>query len=264
LIKTAILDKIGGGDRLFGKISPKLPMNTAIILKKLSLSAAVAASTLIILGSLTNKAVAGVITISTSNNAANWLITGAGANVAPAFQLNDSISLTSNGLNSGTFAPGGSLAQFNGFWFADLTFSLPADAKNVVLNLNSGGFDDRAVVQLNGTDIGNGGIAGPGSGLMTFSSGSPEVTYPFTGFGSGIVTSGFNVGGLNTLRLIVNNTSSGIFGTTKTFQGTGDFTVANFSGTVTFDQPAVTTPEPNNILGLGMLGLGALVKRQLK
>jgi len=43
--RNAIIDKIGGGDRLFGKISPKLPMNT--------FSAVVAASTVSVIARLT-------------------------------------------------------------------------------------------------------------------------------------------------------------------------------------------------------------------
>src|ERR1035441_9341912 len=99
------------------------------------------------------------ITVGTSNNASSWLITGAGATAAPAFQTSTNhsgeISLTSNAVRSGSFVSGGSLAAFNGFWFADLTFILPPNAEGTTLNFKSLYGNDRVVLQLNGINIGN-------------------------------------------------------------------------------------------------------------
>src|SRR5579884_996347 len=53
---------------------------------------------------LVSAAQAGMINVGTASNAANWLITGAGATNAPAFQVfGGDISLTSNAARTGTF-----------------------------------------------------------------------------------------------------------------------------------------------------------------
>jgi len=95
--------------------------------------------------------------LGTSGNAANWRVTGAGATAVAPFQTSANhageISLTSNALKSGTFVTGGSLAAFNGFWYADISFSLPANAVNISLNFDNFYGNDRAVLQLNTTAL---------------------------------------------------------------------------------------------------------------
>ena len=97
---------------------------------------------------------------------------------------------------------------------------LPANATRATLNFTLFG-DDRVVLQLNGESIGNFGLgpSGPytGPGVMKLTSGGPDTPFVFNGAGLGMVTVGFNFGGVNTLRLIVNNTNSGPRGF-RTFQ----------------------------------------------
>ncbi len=209
---------------------------------------------------LVSAAQAGMINVGTASNAANWLITGAGATNAPAFQVfGGDISLTSNAARTGTFISGGSYANFDGLWVADETFFLPAGATGVSLNFSGLMADDRTVLELNGTMIGNAGISGStgqpttGPGFMKFPpEPSSDVPFTFTGQTSGTVTSGFVLGGQNTLRLVVNNTGAGITGFTTKPCFDDDFTAAGVSGTVTFAD-ATATPEPS---ALALFGLG--------
>ena len=99
------------------------------------------------------------------------------------------------------------MGNFDGFWYADEYFSLPSNASNVTFSFNSLWGNDRTVLELNGTILGDGSYYGDtGTGVMSFPPGPPNVAYTFTGTTSGTVTSGFVLGGVNDLRLVVNNT----------------------------------------------------------
>ena len=180
------------------------------------------------------------ITVGTSNNASGWLITGGGATAARAFQTSANhageISLTSNGFRNGSFVSGGSLAAFNGFWFADLTFTLPPNAEGTTLNFDTLYGNDRVVLQLNGTNIGNADHLGAtGPGVMRFPGGLLDVAFTFTGTTSGTISSGF-LPGTNTLRLVVNNTGQvPISAPTATFASSGDATDVFLNATVTYE-----------------------------
>ena len=204
--------------------------------------------------------------LGTAGNAANWFITGAGATASPAFQVAANgpgeISLTSNALPDGIFVGGGSLAKFNGCWYADEFFSVPSYASNVRLAFDSLYGNDRAVLTLNGTIIGDGNYTGfTGPGVMAFSPGSLDVVYTFTGTKSGIVTSGFVFGGVNNLRLIINNTGVvPMDAPTATFNGGGDGTDASVNITLTY-----SVPEPSSLvllLGCGAISLAAYAWRR--
>jgi hypothetical protein len=142
----------------------------------------------------TSAFAATVIDLGTSN-AGNWSITGAGAVGATGMAnttIPGAISITDNSVQGGIYISGGSTPNFTGVWFADFMFFLPGDAINVVLNYSGMFADDRAVLQLNGSDIGNNALDGPGLGLMNFGAG--DSLYSFSvGANSGIVTAGFNV-----------------------------------------------------------------------
>jgi hypothetical protein len=206
------------------------------------------------------------IDLGTDGNASNWLITGGGAADAPAMQRYDEISLTSDAHNDGTFVNGASLAAFNGFWYADETFTIPTGATNVVLNFSGLQGDDRVVLELNGNILGdfflNGAFANPpttGSGEMSFPPGPPDVAYTFTGTTSGTTSTGFNIGGDNDLRLIVNNThGSDLSAGTKTFQGSGDATDATVVASINYD----VVPEPASVAIL--CAAGVLCRRRRK
>ena len=148
---------------------------------------------------------AAVINLGTPANAAAWSVTGAGAAGSPAFQVSANgageISLTSNAASTGTFVSGGTLASFNGFWYADQTFSVPAGSTGVSLSFDTLFANDRAVLELNGVIIGDvDHLGATGAGKFSFLPGPPDVAYTITGTTSDVVTSGFVIGGLNTLR----------------------------------------------------------------
>lgn len=214
---------------------------------------------LCILGAAEMSAQGATINLGTAGNAASWKVTGAGATNAVPFQTSANhageISLTSNALKGGTFVTGGSLAAFNGFWYADIPFSLPANAVNVSLSFDSFYGNDRAVLQLNNIAIGNmDHLDGTGSGVMAFPPGPPDVPFTITGVTSGTATTGFILGGSNTLRMIINNTGvTPITAPTATFASTGDATDAYVNATVTYD-----VPEPGMVAPLLLGAIGAL------
>ncbi len=200
------------------------------------------------------------IDLGTTGQASQFRVTGAGASAAVPYAINDpqsrttirGISLTSTADSTGTFVSGGSLASFDGFWYADETFFLPVDATNVTLNYTLFA-DDRVVIQLNGATIGNFGL-GPtvpfsGTGLMRLSSGGTDAPFPFSGTATGSITSGFQLGTTNTIRLIVNNTNAGSTGATQGFQGAGDYSFVALVATVSYGAPPL---EPNDVVGVGV------------
>lgn len=183
------------------------------------------------------------IDIGTASNASSWRITGAGAIEAPAMQVLDNISISDNGFSTGTFVEGGSPEDFNGFWYADVTFFLPATATNIQLMFSDLWADDRVVLQLNGTDIGNFFLlTTPGTGVIALPPGPPDVAFTFTHQTSGVVSSGFLIGQDNVVRMIVNNTGwSNLAAPTCGFKSTTDNTAAGLIGTVTYSLVETST-----------------------
>jgi len=179
--------------------------------------------------------------------------------------LGSGISVTSNTFQTGTFVSGSSAANFDGFWTASLSFFLPANATNVVLNFSNLQADDRSVLDLNGTEIGSAGIFGPGIGQMVFTDGGPLVdNVSFGGIpSSGSANSGFSLGASNTLLAIVNDTGTGIGGPindSHSFE-----TIFALDGTVTYDLPTSGVPEPSSgLLTLIAGSLLLLLRRKLR
>lgn len=159
-------------------------------------------------------------------------------------------------------------STFDGYWTAKLTFTLPSNATSVTLNFSDLEADDRAVLELNGSIIGDayaGSASGPAAGFMTLTDGGANNAYDFGGSSSesGVVTTGFDLGGTNTLLLIVNNTEGG--------QGLDPhgFTVAGLSGDVTYDVsspvgPVSSVPEPTLLFPTALVLFGMAAPMALR
>jgi hypothetical protein len=232
-------------------------MSTVKSWKRLVLLVSLAAALLLTLDS-GPIAKAGQIDIGTST--ASWTVTGAGAAGATPYKVADGITISSDRGRNGTFVTGGSLANFSGYWYGEYDFTLPSDATNISLTYSNLYVDDRVVVELNGTDIGSWYLnPTTTSGVMEFAPASGNTPYTFTNgvaYGSGSATSGFIVGGLNTLKLIVNNTDDvNPMTPTRSFQDDAAVTYVQLDGGVTF------LPEPATLSLLALGGL-ALLRRK--
>ena len=166
---------------------------------------------------------------------------------------NSNISFSSDDKEDGTFVAGADAAAFDGAWYADLDFFLPANATNVTLSFNNLTVDDRVVLELNGVIIGDAGFGGTtdSKGRMAFNLDAPltETDFDFDGANSGTVTTGFTLGGENDLRLIVNNTNQGadLKAAAAGFQTSGDATLVGLNATVSFS----AVPEPATFILFG-------------
>ena len=100
---------------------------------------------------------------------------------------------------------------------------------------------------------------------MVLTEGGPLVPYTFDGLSgtvSGTVTSGFNLGALNTIEGIVNNTHSGVLGPLQGISAgqSNDGTHFGMDGFVSY----VVVPEPScfALAGLGAAALMVLRQRR--
>lgn len=201
-----------------------------------------------------------------TTTATGWTVTADGLYGVTPYEVVNEISVTSTGNGSGAFLPGGNLATFDGFWLADYSFYLPANATGISLSYQNFYADDRAVLTLNGNIIGATGIPYFGQlnevGSMVLQDGGPvEQFSSFSGpDGSvaGTVTTGFKLGGLNTIEAIINNTDTGVFGS-DTDLTPSDGTLLGLSGTISFN----AVPEPCSIVmfSCGLFGLAALCRQ---
>jgi hypothetical protein len=118
------------------------------------------------------------------------------------------------------------------------------------------------VLEVNGTIVGNYSIGGT-TGFMTFTDGGPNASFTFNGPTSGLIASGFNLGGTNTLALIVNNTGGGAFGSLKDV-GPNDYTAAFVEGSLSYDLGGSAAPEPATavLAAGGLLAIQAVLLRR--
>lgn len=124
----------------------------------------------------------------------------------------------------------------DGYWYADIGFTLPPGATKVKLVITAMGVDDRCVVELNAKHVTDAGYDGPGEGFMTYKDGGENKPYTFVnGVGAQSVTVGHGfVDGVNDLRIIVNNTSDGIQGVPVP-PAAGDHTNVGIKAYVTYE-----------------------------
>jgi len=200
---------------------------------------------------------ASTISISTGSN---WTVTAGGTgavDVTPFVLPGNIISLTSDSYSSGTFVSGGSAASFNNFWLAQFDFTLPSVVSSVDLTYFGLAVDDRAVVLLNGVVIAAFGLGQTPSvcavGSMMMSEGAPNNPFNFCSARSGVVTSGFNLGGTNRITAIINNTNTGIVGDLS-----APFVAQNSTGFIMLGAVNISeTPEPGSafLIAAGALAL---------
>jgi hypothetical protein len=178
----------------------------------------------------------------------NWRVTAGGAVNALPYPFGTEISVTSTGTGAGSFVSGGTFANFSGFWLGNYSFFLPADATAVSLTFSNLYADDRVVLTLNGNVLASTGLPYSGndsSGSMVLTDGGALQPWSFTGSAgsvSGVVTNGFNVGGMNLLQGIVNNTDAGVYGPDlPIYEGTSnDGTHFGLAGVISYSE----VPEP--------------------
>jgi len=173
------------------------------------------------------------------------------------------------------------------FYTLSTTFNLPVGYTNASLNITTLHFDDRGVVQLNDAIVTSSGITNGGGyvGQMVFTPGGTPVPFTFqygyveaTTFAP--ITTGFQTG-LNTIELIVNDTSGGLnfrdgllsggyywYGYAPYIYqgGPNPATSALFEATVTYDlvaDPGQTPlPAALPLFATGLAGLGVIAHRR--
>ncbi|MBU6497894.1 MAG: PEP-CTERM sorting domain-containing protein, partial [Rhodospirillales bacterium] len=211
-----------------------------------------------------------VLDLGTAGRAANWQASAGGGSAA-SFQMNwGGISITSSGNAGGAFLAGGSLGAFDGMWSASEAFTVPQGATNLSLSFSGFNADDRALLELNGTVIGNETLFGTvGPGQMVTTPGGPLENFAFNNTIAATINSGFVIGGSNLLTLVVNNTDLGVGMGAITPISTVDGTNATLVATMSYDAPIAVTaadtpvPEPASFLLFGgALGSFALVRRR--
>ena len=109
----------------------------------------------------------------------------------------------------------------DGFWYADIVFTIPAGARKPTLHITAIGVDDRAVVELNGKIVTSAGADDSGGGFMQLTDPGKNKPYTFK-YVSGPVTVNVSKGliiGANSLRIIVNNTMQSIHGSITPVNG---------------------------------------------
>ncbi len=210
-------------------------------------------------------------------NAGGYTVTAAGAVNQTPYNIGPlTLGLSSDGFNSGTPVAGATPANFDGLAIFSTTFALPANASGATLSYNGLSADDRFALELNGHVLETSGIyatSTPQAGNFVFIHGGPKtpVTYVgsvggVNGSVTGVDTDFFNLGGSNTLTILVNATYSGIHDS-GTVDGlySGDFKDTSFGAQsigVTYSL-ASSAPEPATwaLMIVGFGGLGANLRR---
>ena len=158
------------------------------------------------------------------------------------------------------------------YWTATTTFAAPAPGEALwLVNFRP---DDRAVILLNGVQVGAYGGLGPGESTFVFTPGGPEVPQYFQnsccegGAPLDAEVTGPFVAGVNTLEFIINNTGHGIYGN-LTDMGPSRL---GFQGAIAVSPPPPLPPPPPGVpepstwaimlVGLGSIGMAMRASRR--
>ncbi len=236
---------------------------------------------LVLLTLAASGAIAGTVDITTiATN--TWTVSAGGGtpNQTPYYvPVVDRLSITDTGWGSGTYDSGSTLANFTGYWTAQISFILPADAINISMTLSNMYADDRTILYMNGNlgdlfnnstnIVGDGGyLPGasptyPYAGNIVYTNNGSNVAYTFTGNGVTSTTvnnqSLFNAGGSNTLLAMINNTTNGVLGNNEGLDTVNGGNVTDFylQGTITYDEASVPEPCSAGVLATALFGLAA-------
>jgi hypothetical protein len=185
-----------------------------------------------------------------TTNAQTWQIAGGGVTNATGYEVKlgsyfPQLSIFSDGDPDSCVA---GVTNFTGFWLADYIFWLPYGASNISLTYWQLFVRDRGLLLLNGNPIiatGNPFLGNYNSGALVLTDGGSPQPYSFVGLNgsvTGTVTNGFDVGGFNTLRVIINQTFQGVIGSDLPVSALDTVdTVLSLSGAVSYTlEPSVS------------------------
>ncbi|HEV2569963.1 PEPxxWA-CTERM sorting domain-containing protein [Sphingomonas sp.] len=155
-------------------------------------------------------------------------------------------------------------AGSSAFYIVNNDFTLPTGFSNAVLTITGLSIDDRGVVLLNDVIVDNGGIFGPGNGNLVLTLGGPNNPFTYTrgnGARNVVVTSGFQAG-LNSFRIVVNDTNNGIFG--DVLPGGVNISAGSLTASITFNVGnAVPEPASWAMMLAGFALAGAAARRRV-
>lgn len=164
-------------------------------------------------------------------------------------QTGISVPYACNSDDNLTSSPGN---DYPGYEFHYFVFELPAGAQSPRINFNALGSDDRAVVTLNGYELGN--FASPATDQPHLGpAGTSTRTFTLPSSDQWFDDPTLFRTGSNILRLWVNNTGSGGYGTAKTHAGGGGPSGSVVRGFLTYDY----TEQEHHVLAITKLGLGS-------
>ena len=204
-----------------------------------------------------------VTTYFSTADPAEWRVSGGGATNETPYEIGAALSVISGG-DTGTYVAG--MTNFTGFWLADYVFYLPQNASDISLTCSNLYVDDRGLLLLNGSPIAATGIPyfgslNPGS-LVYTDGGAPQPYSSFVGPNgsvSSVITNGFNIGTTNTLRVIVNNTHAGVYGSDIPVSSGGDGTYMSLSGALSYISPEPPSCAPHVATATGTVVNGFVV-----